>query len=317
MANFSNTNTQYNPATGTLWASARDTSSANLYFNILDRSNDFNFFTQLYLARFKWSGSSLDLYQPNNYIERQLFNYGMVALYKHEYYGNIIVPAYAQGINPFGEPSEYLCQSYGGFIKEVKSAKDIVVMRDNLHEDIPLKFVERYSQKTGDTQRTEEVYVRGLKSPNILTVTANSKETAKLVEDQILENKQTIVLRASKNGEEPVKPVALQTGRNASELLNIVNYRRSKFNELLNYFGIKGDPELKAAQMNNAEIDNNETIAKIQLYQFYQERKRAVDEATKRFGFDLKVEISEPMKPENDEKVVKNGSQNGQGKTSD
>lgn len=306
MSNFLNTSPQINPATGRVWASVRDTNTANLFLNMVDHNNDHNFFTQLYLARFKWSGSSLDLYQHNNYIERQLFNHGMVALYTHEYYGNIIIPAYPHGINPFGEPADYLCQSYGGFINEIKSAKDIVIMRDNLNEDVPLSFVQRYSQKTGDTQRTEEVYVRGLKSPNILTVTANSKETAKLVEDQILENKQTIVLRASKNGEEPVKPIALQTGRNASELLNIVNYRRSKFNELLNYFGIKGDPELKSAQMNSAEIDNNETIAEIQLFQFYQERKRAVDQAIKRFGFDLQVEISDPMKPVNNEKDVKN-----------
>lgn len=290
-------NTNFNPATGKLWGVPRSAKD-NIYLNIVDRSNEFNLFSQLYLNRFKWSGKSLELYQKNSYIERNLFSFGMVGLYTHEHFGNIIIPAYPQGINPFGEPSHYLCQSYGGQINDIKSVKDVVIMRDNYHEDIPITFVYRYSQKTGDVQRTEEVYVRGLKSPNVLIVSANSKETAKLISDQILENEEVIVIRQSKGVEENIKPVALQTGRNAADLLKMVSYRRSKFNELLNYFGIQGDPEMKSAQMSPDEIKNNEIIPKIQLDAALKERQRAVIEAKEKFGFDLKVDLSDALKPD-------------------
>ncbi|EJF97731.1 hypothetical protein LBE40_08300 [Bartonella taylorii] len=109
--------------------------------------HEYDFIRSVFIDRFVWNCEYFkNIYAPT-YIESNLFEYGMMGLFKDEKYGFMLLPCVgqSQNLDIYGEPVEYKCTGDG--YSKIVSKDDIVLLTNNNIGTSPSSQVREYASR--------------------------------------------------------------------------------------------------------------------------------------------------------------------------
>lgn len=274
--------------------------------NVIEQDNLLTIATNLFMSRFTWECNELNV--SSYYIEKNLFYNGLLCFYKHDTYGWVLLPATPLTFNIYGEPLTIMLNGYGTSFEITYSvnADNAVLIRDNPLGSIPNKIFSRYATLLADLNRTCEVYANAMKKPIYFKGNGlHDKKTQEQVFDNQNNNEFAVYLDTSyidnksrDLGHGPDSISEYQSDHNAEELRGLYMYKRNLFAEMLSLMGIQNLDVNKGAQLTSEEVNKNDDMCKIILYQAQECREEAVKKMNEISGLNIKCEPLYDMFPE-------------------
>lgn len=282
------------------------------FLNNFDYRKEFDFIYKLFVARFKWDVSSLNM--SNQYPEQKLFFNRFLCFFKDHSYGWLLLPATPIGWNVYLEPSRLLVQGYD-FQREINYSRDseeAVLLYDNVAFQAPFVDFQRYASLLSDVGRTCEVYTNSLKKPIEIITDFSGKKSAETIIDNITQN-DSYILHDIKNfpKDEMGNSIISQLKRdiNANDLKGIDMYKHSLFDEMLGRLGITTTPMRKQAQQSEDEINKGDDMCRLVLSQATECREEAVKKMVEISGKEITCEVVDDISGDswetNDKGVIK------------
>lgn len=270
---------------------ANDPKNAQV-LNLATAANELANIKQLYCSRYKWTSDNKNM--PINYIESMLFLNGMLAFFKDDDYGWLLLPCAIKRLNVYGEPDQVTVMfPYAEKANKVLNYGEFYLLRDNPANNIPYLTVQYYTRLIADVARTCEVYAQGMKKPLVIAANFTNSQTKKQFANNILMNEAYVLL-----DESTLKDIgtALQvfqnSTHNANDLKGLAMYKTDLYNECVAKLGITTPTVIKQAQVNKDEINKNDTMANIVLNGTYECRMEATKAIYDMAGINLKCELA-------------------------
>lgn len=219
---------------------------------------------QLYTSRFKWECDDKTI--PVEYIEYMLFYNGMLAFFESQEYGWLLLPCSILTVNVYGEPEEVSVALPIGTKATINLKKgDFILLKDNTAMNIPFITVQHYARMLADTERSCDVYARAMKKPFIISGNFKNSQSRKQFVQNIQNNETYVVIDESMVEATKEMKVMLDTSHSSEDLKGLQMYKQNMYNECIQKLGIVTPTVMKAAQVNEDEINKNDTMANIIL----------------------------------------------------
>lgn len=266
---------------------------------------EFDHVIKLFTSRFKWDLSAFDV--PNNYLENNIFYSGVMACFKHPFYGYLLMPCSISRYNFMGLPVEIIIQAFTSFdmIGFPYTTTEFVLMYDNPAMTLPVSLFRKYAFDVSDVARSCEVYQNGMKKPIIMAGNFNKAATLNRIVNQKLSNEYYVTLDTSTlkdNGLSPDLKPFFNTSHNAADLKGLFMHKQNLYDEMLRKMGICSNTINKAAQVNNEEVNKSDTMAKLVLASSLEcrlEANRKIAEfAGKNITCEIPIELVNPFAAE-------------------
>ena len=254
---------------------------------------------QLYCSRFKWESS--DNTMPTDYIEYMLFYNGILAFFWEEQFGWLLLPCSVLTVNVYGQPEEVSVALPIGTKATVKLTKDqFVLVRDNSALNIPFVTVEHYSRMVSDTERTCDVYARAMKKPIIVSANFKNKKSREIFAQNIHNNETTVIIDESMIEAVNEMKVLQNTSHSSEDLKGLLMYKQNLYNECISKLGVVTPTIMKAAQVNEDEINKNDTMANIILENAFACREEANRRIYEMSGISLTCRLADNLVKDDD-----------------
>lgn len=264
--------------------------------NIATSANEIANIRQLYCSRYKWSSDNPNM--PTRFIESMLFMNGMLAFFNDPDFGWLLLPCAVKRFNVYGEPDQVtVTYPYHDKPQKILDKGEFYLFADNPALNIPYLTVQYYTRLIADVARTCEVYVKGMKKPIIISANFTNQQTKKQFVNNILMNESYVLLDESALKDIATNINVLQNStHNAQDLKGLSMYKTDLYNECVAKLGITTPTVLKQAQVNEDEINKNDTMANIVLNGTYECRQEATKAIYDMAGISLTCEIAADLK---------------------
>ncbi|WP_208433553.1 hypothetical protein [Bartonella taylorii] len=130
--------------------------------------HEYDFIRSVFIDRFVWNCEYFkNIYAPT-YIESNLFEYGMMGLFKDEKYGFMLLPCVgqSQNLDIYGKPVEYKCTGDG--YSKIVSKDDIVLLINKGIGDAPFLAAERHARRVFEISKYIYIYAQALTDKDVL-----------------------------------------------------------------------------------------------------------------------------------------------------
>ena len=246
---------------------------------------------------FKWNNVPNDI--DPTFIEKALFNYGMVAVFHDPIVGLIALPAMQSGgFNIYGEPKMIRAFSpRTGFSQLLKYSPDLnateCVLIHNTCRDLNSSLFKAtlgmYAERLAEMKRTEDVNVYAQRTPVTMVVPEGQVETYTNLLDRY-ENFGKIILGYKGLDVDSVKALSTLAPWVAD---NVDQLFVKTWNEAMNFLGISNVGVSKKER-----ITENESVMSMgSTYTFRQTRKEprefAISRINEKYGTNIEIDISE------------------------
>lgn len=260
------------------------------YFNMLQKMSE---------NTFKWEGFP---YQVDPlFIERMLFQYGLVAVFNEPEVGLVALPAMqAGGFNIYGEPQQVRAFSdRTGFSRLLKYSPDLnateCILIHNTNRDLNSSIFKgtlgMYAERLAEMKRTEDVNVFAQRTPVTIAVPEGKVETYKNLLADYSNFGQTVLGYKGLDLEsvKAIKTDAPWIAENVDEL-----FVRT-WNEAIGFLGVSNVSIQKKERISNDEVARamGGSLAFRNIRQ--EPRERAVELINAKYGMNTKVTFSEDL----------------------
>lgn len=159
--------------------------------------------------RVKYSGIST--YIDMSYVNRALFNRGVVASFVDEILGHLILPFFNVGVlDCYGRPTRIQCYGLNGYRSKVLNTNEFVLLYDTTGKYPLIYDVEQYAERMALDVRTTDINITQQKTPRFFTTSNDNKMTVQNIinnidscenevlafENNVIENMNTILAPA-------------------------------------------------------------------------------------------------------------------------
>jgi len=260
------------------------------YFNMLQKMSE---------NTFKWEGFPFQV--DPLFIERMLFQYGLVAVFNEPEIGLVALPAMqAGGFNIYGEPQQVRAFSdRTGFSRPLKYSPDLnateCILIHNTNRDLNSSIFKgtlgMYAERLAEMKRTEDVNVFAQRTPVTIAVPEGKVETYKNLLADYSNFGQTVLGYKGLDLEsvKAIKTEAPWIAENVDEL-----FVRT-WNEAIGFLGVSNVSIQKKERISNDEVARamGGSLAFRNIRQ--EPRERAVELINAKYGMNTKVTFSEDL----------------------
>lgn len=254
---------------------------------------------QLYCSRFRWECEDETI--PTQYIEYMLFYNGMLAFFKSDDYGWLLLPCSILTVNVYGEPEEVSVALPIGTKATINLKKpDFILIKDNTAMNIPFVTVQHYARMLADTERSCDVYARAMKKPIMISGNFKNQKSRKQFIANIQNNESYVVIDESMIDDTKEMKLMMDTSHSSEDLKGLQMYKQNLYNECISRLGIVTPTIMKAAQINEDEINKNDTMANIILENSFKCREEMTERIYEQSGIRLKCYMADNLVADTD-----------------
>lgn len=247
---------------------------------------------------FKWENLPPTIQEK--YLEKSLYENGMVCIVDDENYGVIPVPCnYSQGLNLWGEPTEINTCGVN-YVKTFKISNmsikgDIYTSEDEcilcLNNDGAIatkKILDYYINKLVECELSSFTNISLQKFPFIINTTKNNEFTMRNLIEKV-DSGEPFILYNKKNADLVSNVDVLVTGV-PYVADKILDYQYNVEKEIYTLFGFNTNIEKKERLLTDEVNSNNEYIQN-NIESMLKQRIKFADDVNKMYGYDIKVSI--------------------------
>jgi len=239
-------------------------------------------FINLAINRFKWENLPNGI--DSRILEGFLINYGMVAFFNDEKYGNMILPCYyTNELNVYYEPTQV--NIFGHKYHEIKDMEEVVLIRNNATADNDIDDLVTFATRINEIELTIDINLNAQKTPYVILCDEKERLTFKNIINDVRRFKYAIF------GTKNLKINNVDVLNTSSPYLvdKLQQQKRELFNELLSFLGINTNAVEKKERVLVDEVNANNEFILVNLEHMYEERRRAVDLINEKFGTNIIV----------------------------
>ena len=134
--------------------------------------------------RVKYSGIST--YIDMSYVNRVLFNRGVVASFVDEVLGQFILPFFNVGVlDCYGRPTKIQCYGMNGYRSKILSTNEFVLLYDTTGKYPLIYDVEQYAERMALDVRTMDINISQQKTPRFFITSTDNKLTVENIINNI------------------------------------------------------------------------------------------------------------------------------------
>lgn len=239
-------------------------------------------FINLAINRFKWENLPNGI--DSRILEGFLINYGMVAFFNDEKYGNMILPCfYTNELNVYYEPTKV--NIFGHKYNKIKDIDEVVIIRNNATSDNDIDDLQTFATRINEIELTIDININAQKTPYVILCDEKERLTFKNIINDVRKFKYAIF------GTKNLKINNIDVLNTSSPYLvdKLQQQKRELFNELLSFLGINTNAVEKKERVLVDEVNANNEFILVNLEHMYEERRRAVEAINEKFGTNIKV----------------------------
>ena len=134
--------------------------------------------------RIYYKGLSENIFMP--YVNRCLYRQGVVASFKDEILGHLILPFQNVGsLDVYGRPQRIQCYGLNGYRSKILTQEEFVLLYDTTGE-YPIMFdIEQYAERMAADVRTMDINIAQQKTPRFITTSNENKMTTQNIINNI------------------------------------------------------------------------------------------------------------------------------------
>lgn len=134
--------------------------------------------------RVKYTGIST--YIDMSYVNKVLFNRGVVASFVDEILGHLMLPFVNVGlVDCYGRPTKIQCYGMNGYRSKVLNTDEFVLLYDTTGKYPLIYDVEQYAERMALDVRTMDINISQQKTPRFFTTSTNNKLTVENIINNI------------------------------------------------------------------------------------------------------------------------------------
>lgn len=239
-------------------------------------------FINLAINRFKWENLPNGI--DSRILEGFLINYGMVAFFNDEKYGNMILPCfYTNELNVYYEPTKV--NIFGHKYNKIKDIDEVVIIRNNATADNDIDDLQTFATRINEIELTIDININAQKTPYVILCDEKERLTFKNIINDVRKFKYAIF------GTKNLKINNVDVLNTSAPYLvdKLQQQKRELFNELLSFLGINTNAVEKKERVLVDEVNANNEFILVNLEHMYEERRRAVEAINEKFGTNIKV----------------------------
>lgn len=255
------------------------------WFNAL-RNNILN----LLYSRFTWKNLPQDM--PPFFIEQVLCTQGKGVFHVDKKFGLLFLGGGFGGqLNVYNMPTTFNAISTT-YNKELNLySDDTVLVGNNTNYTNELVLVDKYISTLAEIKKTESINLKTLATPFLLSANEKTKDSILFQYNQLQNGAPYVVVDPTLDKLAKMEVLNLNVNSHLDELQKYYNSTRS---ELLTLLGIKNLlVNDKKERLVTSEAEANEDEVMSNLSYRLEARQRAVEEANKKFGTEIEVEIND------------------------
>ena len=235
-------------------------------------------------------------------LEKSLFRYGKVGFFKTDLgilHANIFGNS---SLNFYGENVGYTLRGENGDSFNLQ-ADEIEILRDNENEYAFLEIANIFAYKLAIIEKTIDINIHAQKFPILIACDDNTIDSLKTIYQKYDGNHPVIFSDKSLNPD-------FFSVLNTNSPYIVDKLRQEKFelmNELLTILGIDNVNVSKKERLITGEVESNNEIISLNLYNAFITRKKILDKINLRWNINPKIEIEFFKKDVNEGKEVEDG----------
>lgn len=247
--------------------------------------------TEMAMSRYSWSGIPNNI--PVDFVEKILFQYGMILFYKHKFGMFEMARATAVGpVNIYDNANRYqpFSNAMGYRTPRQYSESDVltqcVPIWANYSRMPDIDIVSIYARRLARLDRTIDINVANARQPRLYTGSANTALSVKNIHNQIDGGADFLFITREMADE----ITALDTGIDPDTFDKLHVLRARLFNECMGLLGIDNANQEKKERLVSGEVDANEEQVDVSRAKSMNTRQQACDRINRVFGLNLQVE---------------------------
>lgn len=199
--------------------------------------------------RIIYKGLNTNIYMP--YVNKCLFNYGVVASFIDEVMGHLILPFQNVGnLDAYGRPTRIQCYGLNGYRSRILNREEYVLLYDTTME-YPLVYdVSIYAERMALDTRTMDINIGQQKTPRFITTSNENKMTVQNIVNNI-DSFENEVIAFDNNYIENFNSI-LAPAPFVSD--KIMEHRKEIWTEFLRFIGIANLSVQKKARLISDEV---------------------------------------------------------------
>ena len=242
----------------------------------------FSRFLNLAINRFTWDNLPAGI--ESRKLEEFLIRHGMVAFFKDDIYGNMILPCFnTSDLNVYYEPTEVTVMG-NKFDKKI-SVDDVVIIRNNATADNDYDDLLTFATRINEIELTMDINLNAQKTPFVVLCDEKERLTFKNIINEVRKFKYAIF------GTKNLKMNNVDVLNTSSPYLldKLQQQKRELFNELLSFLGINNNNVEKRERLLVDEVNANNEFILVNLEHMFEERKKACELINDKFGTNIQV----------------------------
>lgn len=258
-----------------------------------------NLTNEFFIKKVKLLATSLFKYEglpnlmPERFIEKMLYRYGQVAIYKDSNLGIIASHCIPCGeMNHYDEPTAYTLEGINYYKSSIPS-DEIAIIR-NTDDSTPMSFFANYfANKMGNASRSQDINIMLQKFPALVQCEESQKLTLQILFEEY--NSNTPFIFANKNLDlSGLSVIDLNAPFIADKFSTYIN---SVWCDCLSFFGVNNSNTMKKERLNTDEVNSNNQETLLEGDKFLKERVEGIERANELFGLNMGVERREQIIP--------------------
>lgn len=271
-------------------------------------------FTVLAQSRFKWTNLPPNV--TGRLIERNLFQYGAIAFYKHntelesnpvkdgnrdmfkeeasmdsQYDGRYFtLPFTYDTLDMYGDPINLYAYGLNGYRHSIVSGVNAVIMRNNPIASNTVDTVTMFASRLTAALRTQDLNIHLQRKPVLYVCEESQKNTLKQMMKQVDQfNPWIFGVKNALDLDNAVKVINSEVPYIADKL---TDYKNDLWSEVLEFFGI-AKTSYKRERLITNEVDSNNHFSVASINTMLESRREAMYAINEMFGLDVDVHIND------------------------
>jgi hypothetical protein len=237
------------------------------------------------LNRFEWSNLPKGI--KSRHIEQALYNNGNVAFLKTEKYGLVVLPCYAeQNQNIMGEFTKYRVTGFvDGFNKTVERDIDCVIIDNNMLATPTRPYIEVYTERINEIEKTLDVNVTQQKTPYVIKVNDKNILSFKNLFKKVRGNEPVIYTSKSLD----LENIEVFPTLAPFIAIEMMDYKNQVRNELHTFLGINNANTDKKERLLMDEVNSNNEVIESNFNCMLIARQEACTLINEMYGLNISV----------------------------
>lgn len=263
------------------------------YDDDLTLFNLLNFYYDLYLTRFKYSGIpdsiKKSMYDLSN-MDRWLWYSPAVCFYKDKTLGLQCLPVVAEAnFNKVFFPETWSVYGANGYRESGLNNENSVLVFNDKTRIMPLLYILKYARKILKLEAIANVNIDDQKNPYIIEIDEEEKKTFKKFFEEVDAGEHRIFTRKKAKGSvaDGVKVNQLKVDFMVDKYLSAAEKYENKILTFLGYNTVQIE---KAERLITSEADSNNEKTRAQFTSAYEARQTAFERVNQMFGTSLTIE---------------------------